>query len=85
MHLSPLGVLAAMCAIYLALGAVFDSLAMLLLTVPIFFRTGTSPGLDPIWFGIVVIIFIARLGKALRRFCPVDAIIRAADVDPGAP
>jgi len=58
LHLSPLGVVAAMCLIYLVLGAVFDSLAMLLLTVPIFFPIVTSLGLDPIWFGIIVIIVI---------------------------
>ena len=58
LNLSPLGVVAMMCVIYLILGAVFDSLAMLLLTVPIFFPIVTSLGLDPIWFGIVVIIVI---------------------------
>lgn len=58
MQLSPLGVVAMMCVIYLVLGAVFDSLAMLLLTVPIFFPIVTSLGLDPVWFGVVVIVVI---------------------------
>jgi len=42
--------------IYLALGCVFESLSMLLLTVPIFFPLVTSLGFDPVWFGIVVVV-----------------------------
>ncbi len=58
LQLSPVGVVLVMGAIYLAMGAVFDSLAMLLLTVPIFFPVITSLGIDPVWFGIIVIIVI---------------------------
>ena len=47
-----------MCIIYVILGCVFDSLAMLLLTVPIFFPIIDPLGVDPIWFGIIVIIVI---------------------------
>ena len=43
-------------AIYLVLGCVFESLSMLLLTVPIFFPLVTSLGFDPIWFGIIVVV-----------------------------
>lgn len=42
--------------IYLILGCVFESLSMLLLTVPIFFPLVTSLGYDPVWFGIVVVV-----------------------------
>jgi len=35
---------------------VFESLSMLLLTVPIFFPLVTSLGFDPIWFGIIVVV-----------------------------
>jgi len=58
LKLSPLGVVAMMCVIYLILGAIFDSLAMLLLTVPIFFPIVASLNLDPVWFGVVVILVI---------------------------
>ena len=54
----PIGVVLAMCVIYIVMGCVFDSLAMLLLTVPIFFPIIKSVGLDPIWFGIIVIIVV---------------------------
>lgn len=42
--------------IYLALGCVFESLSMLLLTVPIFFPLVTGLGFDPVWFGIIVVV-----------------------------
>ena len=41
--------------IYMILGAVMDSLAMILLTVPIFFPLITTLGFDPIWFGIIIV------------------------------
>lgn len=42
--------------IYVALGCVFESLSMLLLTVPIFFPLVTGLGFDPVWFGIIVVV-----------------------------
>ncbi|PIE10376.1 MAG: C4-dicarboxylate ABC transporter permease [Rhodobacterales bacterium] len=42
--------------IYIALGCVFESLSMLLLTVPIFFPLVTGMGFDPVWFGIIVVV-----------------------------
>ena len=42
--------------VYILLGCVFESLSMLLLTVPIFFPLVTSMGFDPVWFGIVVVV-----------------------------
>ena len=41
--------------IYMLLGAVMDSLAMILLTVPIFYPLITTLGFDPIWFGIIIV------------------------------
>ncbi|QUJ78418.1 TRAP transporter large permease [Sulfitobacter albidus] len=54
--LSPWTVMFIILGIYIALGCVFESLSMLLLTVPIFFPLVTSLGFDPIWFGIVVVV-----------------------------
>ena len=42
--------------VYVALGCVFESLSMLLLTVPIFFPLVTGLGYDPVWFGIIVVV-----------------------------
>jgi len=54
--LSPWTVMTMILLIYIVLGCVFESLSMLLLTVPIFFPLVTSLGFDPIWFGIVVVV-----------------------------
>ncbi len=42
--------------IYLVLGCVFESLSMILLTVPIFAPLVASLGFDLIWFGILVVV-----------------------------
>ncbi len=41
--------------LYIFLGAMMDSLAMILLTVPIFYPLITSLGFDPIWFGVIIV------------------------------
>jgi C4-dicarboxylate transporter, DctM subunit len=41
---------------YLFLGCIMDAIAMVLLTVPIFFPLMMSLGFDPIWFGIMIVI-----------------------------
>ncbi|MEL6236916.1 MAG: TRAP transporter large permease [Pseudomonadota bacterium] len=53
---TPWLVVAAILVIYVLLGMVFESLSMILLTVPIFFPLVTGLGYDPIWFGIVVVV-----------------------------
>ncbi len=54
--LPPLVVIAIMAVIYLLLGCVFESLSLLLLTVPIFFPVVVALGFDPVWFGIFVVV-----------------------------
>jgi tripartite ATP-independent transporter DctM subunit len=53
-----LGVMALILLFYLFLGCVFDALAMILLTVPIFFPLVMSLGYDPVWFGIIVVVVV---------------------------
>ncbi|WP_299861282.1 TRAP transporter large permease [uncultured Hoeflea sp.] len=55
-ELSPWLVMAVIILIYVALGCVFESLSMLLLTVPIFFPLVTGLGFDAVWFGIIVVV-----------------------------
>ena len=57
-ELSPMMVMLLIILIYILLGCVFESLSMMLLTVPIFFPLVTSLGFDPIWFGIVVVVVV---------------------------
>lgn len=54
--LPPMGVMLMILLVYILLGTIFESLSMLLLTVPIFFPLVTSLGFDPVWFGIIVVV-----------------------------
>lgn len=54
--LGPMAVMLMILLVYVALGCVFESLSMLLLTVPIFFPLVTSLGFDPVWFGVIVVV-----------------------------
>ncbi|MET4692660.1 TRAP transporter large permease [Endozoicomonas lisbonensis] len=56
MDLQPMLVILAILVIYMLLGMVFESLSMLLLTVPVFFPLVASLGFDLVWFGIVVVV-----------------------------
>ena len=47
--------------IYVIGGAVMDALALLLITVPIFFPVATQLGYDPLWFGVTITV-ITTLG-----------------------
>jgi len=56
--LPPLATMAVILLIYLVLGCFLDALAMILLTVPIFFPIVSSLGFDPVWFGIIVVMVV---------------------------
>jgi tripartite ATP-independent transporter DctM subunit len=56
LDISPMMVIMVILLIYIILGMVFESLSMLLLTVPIFFPLVESLGFDLVWFGIVVVV-----------------------------
>ncbi|MEH6826084.1 MAG: TRAP transporter large permease [Motiliproteus sp.] len=58
MGLPPYAVLAAVLVLFILLGCVMDSLAMLLLTVPVVFPLIVEAGFDPIWFGIVAVVTV---------------------------
>lgn len=54
----PIMVVVVMMAIYLALGMVMEELAIVLLTIPVFFPVITGLGFDPIWFGILIVTIV---------------------------
>ena len=54
--LSATGTLIVILAIYLVLGCFLEGFAMLVLTLPIFFPIITALGIDPIWFGVLVVL-----------------------------
>jgi len=58
LQLSPLVILLCGLAVFMLLGCVMDSIAMLLLTVPVVYPLIEAAGFDPIWFGIVAVITV---------------------------
>ncbi|MFT6786409.1 MAG: tripartite ATP-independent transporter DctM subunit [Dinoroseobacter sp.] len=56
LNLSTIGLLILLMAIYVILGCFLEGFAMLVLTLPIFFPIITAYGIDPIWFGVLVVL-----------------------------
>ena len=55
---SPIVVVAVIMLIYVLLGTAMEELSMILLTVPVFFPLIVAMGLDPIWFGILIVVVV---------------------------
>jgi len=54
------GVMTVILLIYLLLGCFIDALALILLTIPIFFPVAVDVlGYDPIWFGVIIVLVVA--------------------------
>lgn len=47
--------------IYMIGGCFIDALALIMLTVPIFYPVVTSLGYDPVWFGVVIVL-VTQIG-----------------------
>jgi len=54
-------IMAVIIFIYLAGGCFIDALALILLTIPIFFPVVTDMGYDPIWFGVIIVL-VTQMG-----------------------
>ncbi len=52
----PTVIILLICVIYIIGGMVMDALALLLITIPIFFPMVVAMGYDPIWFGVLITI-----------------------------
>lgn len=52
----PVATILAIGLIYLILGCFVDTVSMILLTVPIFFPIVMAQGIDPVWFGVAVVV-----------------------------
>jgi len=52
----PVVVMALIIVTYLFLGCLMDSLAMIMLTIPVFYPVVTTLGYDPIWFGVIIVM-----------------------------
>jgi len=56
--LSPTMVMVMICVIYVVLGTAMEELSMILLTVPVFFPVIQHLGIDPVWFGIIIVVVV---------------------------
>ena len=76
--------------VYLVLGCLMDSLAMIMLTIPVFFPVVTTLGYDPIWFGVIIVL-VTEMGvitppvginvyvvAGVARDVPLQVIFRGA-------
>ena len=82
--LTPLGIILVICAIYIVLGTLMDSLAMLFLTIPVFYPVTPPVGMNlfvikgvmqstplkTIWFGTVPFLFADMIRVALIIIFP---------------
>src|SRR5678815_5375043 len=58
LQLSPIMVVAVIMAIYVILGTAMEELSMILLTVPVFFPLIVHLGIDPIYFGVLIVVVV---------------------------
>lgn len=82
------GTLLVILAIYLVLGCFLEGLAMLVLTLPIFMPVILQLGIDPIWFGVLVVLTLEMglisppvginvfIVKSVARSVPLSEIFR---------
>ncbi|MBN1635581.1 MAG: TRAP transporter large permease [Deltaproteobacteria bacterium] len=61
LNVAPIVVLSVIFIIYTIGGALMDALALLLVTIPVFFPVALKLGYDPIWFGVMITV-ITTLG-----------------------
>jgi len=57
----PVFVMAVIIAMYLIGGCFMDSMALIVLTVPVIFPVVQKMGFDPIWFGVIIVL-VAEMG-----------------------
>jgi tripartite ATP-independent transporter DctM subunit len=56
LHVSSLLIMILICVVYMILGCLISGLALITLTVPIFYPVVMALGYDPIWFGVVIVL-----------------------------
>jgi TRAP-type C4-dicarboxylate transport system permease large subunit len=54
-------IIAMICLVYLIGGCVIDALALIMLTIPIFYPIVIDLGYDPIWFGVIIVL-VTQMG-----------------------
>ena len=57
-QLSPFQFFLILCLVYLVLGMLIEGVSMMLLTIPVLYPSIVALGFDPIWFGVILVLFI---------------------------
>ena len=90
MGLSKTLVCVAIIIVYLILGCFLDALAMILLTMPVFYPLIQAMNIDPIWFGVIVTLSVGMacltppvgmnvyVIKGIAKHVPIDKIFGGA-------
>ena len=60
-NLPPWAIMSMIITAYLLGGCVIDALALIMLTVPIFYPVVIAMGYDPIWFGVIIVL-VTQIG-----------------------
>jgi tripartite ATP-independent transporter DctM subunit len=58
LDVSPWGVILVIIVFYLILGCFLDSVAIILVTTPVFLPAVTSVGFDPVWYGVLMVVLV---------------------------
>jgi len=61
LHLPPFVIIGLIILVYLVGGCFIDALALITLTVPIFYPVVTILGYNPIWFGVIIVL-VTQIG-----------------------
>jgi tripartite ATP-independent transporter DctM subunit len=61
------GLLLALLVLFVVLGCLLESIAMIVITVPLLFPTVVASGIDPVWFGVALVVLI-ELGQLTPPF-----------------
>jgi len=69
--ISPLGIVVCLILAYLVLGAIFDEIAAMLITLPFVLPVIQKLGFDPVWWGIVNVV-VVELGMIIP---PIGIIV----------
>jgi tripartite ATP-independent transporter DctM subunit len=59
--LHPLIIVSMILVVYFIGGCIMDALALIMLTIPVFYPVITTLGFDPIWFGVIIVL-VTQIG-----------------------
>ncbi|ALJ21688.1 TRAP transporter large permease [Microbacterium sp. No. 7] len=79
--LTPVAFLLALIPLYLVLGMFLDTLAIILITTPVFLPIVLALGIDPVWFGVFLIV-VAELAMVTPPVGLLSFIIHRLAQDP---